>query len=160
MPTPQEDHPIGSQVAERLRFGGVRHDDLEYQRLDLGELLKMPIPVPKAEDWYMLRAILGAPAGLHPDCKAEDLQRVLSGILKANRNERFVLIRILSIAGVFECPDHQGYFDGYIHPRRRILPAQRFTDWGYPAIWWRARHGVRRDAALYWFTNKAFLHAV
>jgi hypothetical protein len=48
----------------------------------------------------------------------------------------------------------QGFFDEYVTLDASDLPAQRFADWGYPAIWWRARHGVRSDAVDFWFAAR------
>jgi hypothetical protein len=56
---------------------------------------------------------------------------------------------------VFEAPGHPSFFDGYVPPAERDLPLQRFADWGYPAIWWRAGHGVRSDAVAFWFPSVA-----
>jgi hypothetical protein len=70
-----------------------------------------------------------------------------------------VLIRLLAYAGVLEAPGHPSFFDDYVRPAARDLPPQRFADWGYPTIWWRAAHGVRADAIAFWFPQLSAAHA-
>ena len=106
---------------------------------------------PTAADWKALDLTLRTPALLAPEAKAADLERALKTVLPSNKDERAILIRILGYAGVLEAPGHPSFFDGFVPGPARYLPRQRFADWGYPIIWWRAGHGVRRDAAAFWF---------
>lgn len=146
-------------ASERQRYGGVRHLDPQYAAYDLEAFRSQVPPEPTAADWRALALIFRTPALLPPDAKAADLERALKSLFPSNKHERASLLRILAYAGVIEDPAHPGFFDGYVPPDSRNLPAQRFADWGYPAIWWRAHHGVRMDAAAFWFPESSGAHA-
>ena len=146
-------------TVERVRFGGVRHLDPRYALVDLTEWRASAVPAPATEDQRCLDLLLRTPALLSPDAKAADLERAISSIFPSNKTERQSLIRILGYAGVLEARSHPSFFDFYILPDSRELPRQRFADWGYPIIWWRARDGVRYDAAAFWFAETSFWRA-
>jgi hypothetical protein len=44
-------------------------------------------------------------------------------------------------------PEHTGYADRFVDAVERELPPLRFVERTYPACWWKAEHGVNRDAA-------------
>jgi hypothetical protein len=151
MPKEEEEEPIEILVRERDRFGGVRHDDPLYIHTDLTLFEQLTTRLPTAADWDVLQQILETPARLEPTCKAEDLQRALIGVIRSNRNERFALLIILSTAGILKPRDYPTYFEEFV--RRRPLPPQRFADWGYPTIWWRAADGYSTPAVRFWFPH-------
>jgi len=144
-------------VVERRKWGGVRHLDPQYAAYDLGEFHTSPPTDATADDWRRLDLILRTPALLGPDAKAADLARAIQSVLPSNKYERMILIQILAYIGVLETPGHPSFFDGYVPSQRRDIPRQRFADWAYPAIWWRARHGVRLDAVAYWFPRSSLI---
>ena len=150
---PGEEEPLDILRSERATFGGIRHLDPDYALLDLEEFVTLPSLPPSPKDWRCLDLILRSPGLLAADAKAADLARSLKGIVRANQNERTVLIRILVYAGVLTPQGYPTFFDGFVPPQRRVLPPQRFADWGYPTIWWRAGHGVRADAIAFWFAH-------
>lgn len=149
MPKKEEEEPIEILVKERERFGGVRHDYPLYIHTDLTLFQQLPTRHPTEADWSLLRQILETPARLEPNCKAEDLQRALIGVIRSNRNERFAMLIILAIAGILKPRDYPTYFEEFV--RQRPLPPQRFADWGYPTIWWRAADGYSTPALRFWF---------
>ena len=142
-------------ASERIKWGGVRHLDPCYAAHDLTEFLASTPAKPTEEDWHTLDQILRAPATLPGNAKAADLSRALKSIFRSNKDERGILIRILGYAGVFEAAGYPSFFRGYAYPEDRALPSQRFADWGYPIIWWRARDGVCADAVKFWFPEIA-----
>jgi hypothetical protein len=160
MMPPGEEEPLDTLRRERTSFGGVRHLNPVYALLDLEAFLTLPPLRPSKQDWRCLDLILRSPTLLAPDAKAADLERALKGALKSNRNERTVLIQILVYAGVLTPRGYPTFFDGFVPPERRLLPPQRFADWGYPSIWWRAGHGVRADAINFWFARHSEARAV
>jgi hypothetical protein len=149
MPAETEDEPVENLIHERERYGGVRHDDPVYVHTDLALFQQSEPLVPTAADWNALQRILEAPARLDPQCKAEDLQRALQRVIPSNRNERCAMIVILSTAGILKPRGYPTYFDEFV--LHRPLPPQRFADWGYPTIWWRASDGVNEAALDFWF---------
>lgn len=136
---------------ERMKWGGVRHLDPQYALYDLTEWQSLEIGNPSVADRRCLDLLLRTPALLAPDAKVSHLERALQTVLPSNKSERQTLLQILGYAGVFEAPGYPSFFDDYVMPAARELPRQRFAEWGYPIIWWRARHGVRQDAVMYWF---------
>jgi hypothetical protein len=157
MPKSRESYDAETQqhyADERSRFGGVRHDQPQYAPYDLGAFVADDcVTTPTVDDWRTLALILHTPERLKPDAKPSDLERALKSLFPSNKNERGMLIRILAYAGIFEDPGHPGYLNSYVPPVKREMPPYRFLDWGYPAIWWRARFGVREDAVQFWFPD-------
>jgi hypothetical protein len=155
MPKSHESYDAATQqhyVHERSRFGGVRHDHPQYALFDLDAFrADDSATTPTDDDWRTLALILRTPELLQPDAKPSDLERALKSLFPSNKNERGVLIRILAYASILEDSNHPGYLDSYVPPEKRDMPPYRFLDWGYPAIWWRARFGVREDAVQFWF---------
>ena len=144
---------------ERRKWGGVRHLDPAYAAYDLAAFRELPRAEPSADDWRRLDLILRTPALLAPEAKAADLEAAIASVLRSNKRERAALLRVLAYAGVLEAPGHPSFFDAYVPPDGRDLPFQRFADWGYPIIWWRARDGVRSDAVAFWFPESALARA-
>ena len=136
---------------ERTRWGGVRHFDPDYALFDLTEWRGLPPLNPTSEDTRCLELLLRTPGLLTPEAKATELERAIRSLLPSNKYERQTLIRILGYAGVLEASGYPSFFDSYVLPDARHVPHQRFVEWGYPIIWWRARDGIRKDAAAFWF---------
>jgi hypothetical protein len=138
---------------ERRKYGGVRHLDPRYALYDLIEFQGMTVPTPTAEDWRTLELILRTPSLLSPGAKASDLANSVKDLIRSNKYERMVLVQILGYAGILQAPQYPGFLDAFVPLDLRVLPPQRFADWGYPIIWWRARDGIRHDAVELWFSN-------
>jgi hypothetical protein len=160
MPSPAEDVPTEHLAREREKYGGVRHTDPQYILFDLTSFRELETLEPTAADWRCLDLILWTPRLLDSGAKPADYERALKGVFPSNKNERTVLIQILSYAGVLEPADHPTFFDEYVPPHHRALPPYRFADWGYPAIWWRAQDGIREDAVGFWFPEVSERRAV
>lgn len=152
---PGEEEPVEHLLSERRKYGGVRHESPDYAALDL-ELFRELDPLPPApDDWRRLELILRTPSLLAPNAKPADLQRALKGVFPSNKDERTVLIRILSCAGILEAKDYPGYFDSFVPETEREMPPYPYLDWGYPTIWWRGSDGIRKDVVEYWFPQLA-----
>ena len=151
MPTPAEEPEVRWLERERTKYGGVRHDRVEYALFDLEAFSGMQWQEPTTADWHTLRLILRTPALLQPTAKPVDLAKALKGVFPSNLDERKVLVELLGFAGILSAPDRERYFDGYIAPDDRVLPNTHYADWRFPVTWWRAGHGLRRDALEFWF---------
>ena len=136
---------------ERTHWGGFRHLDPHYALFDLTEWRGLTPLNPTADDTRCLDLLLRTPGLLAPEAKASDLERAIRSVLPSNKYQRQTLIRILGYAGVLEAPGYPSFFESYVLPEARHLPRQRFADWGYPIIWWRARDGIRKETAMFWF---------
>lgn len=160
MPRPEEEPDPVHLERERVKYGGVRHDHVDYALLDLSQFRALPPREPTAEDWRCLALILRTPAVLQPAAKGVDLARALKGVLPSNKVEREVLVQILGYAGILCAPDKPRFFDTFIAPDARERPNTHFADWPFPVTWWRAGQGVRADATEYWFPEIAAAGAV
>jgi hypothetical protein len=156
MMPPGQEEPESQFLDERRRYGGLRHLNPLYASFDLTAFAAVPAVEPTPEAWRSFALILRTPALLAPTARASDLERALKGAVKSNRHERQVLIRILACAGVLQPSRHPTFFDGFVPEAERVLPPQRFCDWGYPAIWWRGSDGVREEAVRFWFQESAW----
>jgi hypothetical protein len=87
---------------ERIKWGGVRQFSGLYNWLDLTLLNKEEIPAPTSQDIETLKAILRtidhAAAGDTPG----HLRDNLKDVFKASKDERHVLMEILSCAGILQ----------------------------------------------------------
>jgi hypothetical protein len=147
-------------TSSRRALGGVVHYAPGYALYDLTEFRAAPAPLPDDSDWQRLRLILRTPTVLAPDGRAADLERALKSVFPSNKNERTVAIKILGYAGVFSTPGHASFFDRFLMNEEQELPHQRFVDWGYPMVWWRAKDGIREEAVVQWFPGEIAKSAV
>ena len=87
---------------ERIKWGGVRQGDLVYILFDLERFAEEDIPEPTQEDGEILKAILNAVSCCDPSDHPGALRNRFAEIsaLKANKDERSVIIEILACIGV------------------------------------------------------------
>lgn len=125
---------------ERLKWGGVRHFQPEYQWFDLNEATRV-LPIrPTDEDVALFREVLGLVAKLPPESTAAVFAKAIGEILPSSKQEREVLVLILGYAGVIAWPGFKHCFDGSTCPPGRPF---RDTDWNGPAAYWRAKDGFQ-----------------
>lgn len=136
---------------ERLKWGGVRHDQPLYAALDLELLAKANIPAPHENDVRIFREILHTIESVPPSTTSANLERHLTKHIKSNKAERDVLIDILGVCGVLETMAHPGYLHGFVPYARRELPTRRFVDMAYPVCWWNGAAGVNKEAISEFF---------
>ena len=130
---------------ERHRWGGVRPLDLEYIWFTLDCFAREGGAEPTAADLELLGGCLTALERLDPDTTLTKAEPALKAI-PSGKDERLVLLAILSIVGVLVHPDHPGFLDQFVPEVERELPPKRFAERDYPGEWWTAQHGVNADA--------------
>ena len=135
-------HDLNTLNFERLKWGGVRHDQVIYASMDLELFLREDPPDPTAEDVHIFKALLSAIALAPPGTSSSALQSHFPKELKANKSERDVLIGILGYCGILGTADHPGFSSGYVAYDQRRLPDRRFVDMAYPSCWWTAGAGA------------------
>ncbi len=140
---------------ERFKWGGVRHEQLEYAAFDLEQFLLLPPVEPTPAARALLASLLDAIEAAPQGTSAASLHKFLPKSIKANKAERDVLVGILGMAGVLRTAGHPGYHEGFVEYRHRTLPERRFVDMHYPACWWRREDGVNQAAISYWFGHLA-----
>jgi hypothetical protein len=160
MPHAEEEEDPAHLERERTKYGGVRHDHVDYALLDLAQFRDLHQRDPTPEDWRCLQLILRTPTVLQPTAKPVDLARALKGVLPSTKDEREILVQILGYAGILCSPDKLRFFDDFIVPDGRVRPNTHFADWPFPVTWWRAGQGIRADAVEYWFPELTSAGAV
>jgi hypothetical protein len=136
---------------ERMKWGGVRHQQVAYAALDLDLLLKDPPPPPTEDDFRIFGGLLSAIEAAPSSATAASLQACLSPHLKSTKSERDVLVALFGFCGILASPNHPGFANHFIAPADRDLPNRRFVDMPYPACWWRAPDGLNRQALKAYF---------
>jgi hypothetical protein len=127
---------------ERWKWGGVRHDKIDYAVFDLKGFLANKPPTPNQNDVLIFRRIVKAMASVPSETTSAALHASFQRLIKSNKTERDVIISILGFCGILAPPEHPGFSDSFISPGERALPARRFVDMPYPACWWRGCHGL------------------
>ncbi|WP_432990964.1 hypothetical protein [Dactylosporangium sp. CA-233914] len=124
---------------ERFGVGGVRHDDLEYCALDLGQFARAPLPVPEQADFDLLDEILETIRLLPPGTRASKVPAKLT-MLPGNRDERIAFLEILGICGVLQSARCPGFGTQFVPWEKRPQPDR--NDLAYPLWCWRSDDGV------------------
>lgn len=138
---------------ERLKWGGVRHDQPTYIALDLQLLREAAVSAPTPDDFVILDAILDTARCMPPDSKLSDLDKSLARSLKSNGAERRCLIGILGYAGILIDPARPAFRTGYVPVANREHTPWYKDDWPYPVQWWNGSFGVEEAAVTDWFHN-------
>jgi hypothetical protein len=138
---------------ERHKWGGVRHDRVEYALLDLEIFIGADPPKPTAEDVAIFQRLIRAISSVGRTVTSAQLQSHLAATLKSNKAERDVLIAILGYCGVLGVPAHPGYSDAFVPCEKRLLPDRHFVDMPYPACWWNGETGLNRAKLAEYFSH-------
>ena len=131
---------------ERIKWGGVRHDQLCYALFDLEQFMKLPCVKPTSADIEVLHNILDCTALLDDHQKAGKLREIIlkKKILKTNKAEISVLLDVLGICGVLTSREYPCYEDGFVDEYHRA-PAEHTNDFMYPINRWHAKDGINRE---------------
>jgi hypothetical protein len=122
---------IGVMVFEKIMWGGVRLTDLRYILVDLsllGEDAGADTTI------FSLSVFLDQ---LSQNLSATSTSRATKNIPldNSNKEEREVLCGILGICGILTHPKHQGFVEGYVEYKKRLLPDQHFVELEWPFSW-------------------------
>jgi hypothetical protein len=140
---------------ERYKWGGTRHDHINYAILDLKLFLKNEAPKPVKDDLHIFRSIMSAIASAPLQATSASLQEQFSKVIKSNKAERDVIIAILGFCGILGTPVHPGFTEFFVPIAKQTLPNRRYIDMSYPACWWQGDVGTN-NAML----NEYFGHAL
>jgi hypothetical protein len=140
---------------ERLKWGGIRHDQPSYIAFDLEQFAIIPLPTPMTKDVDILSEIIQVAERMPPESGPRDLESALSKVLPSNQSEREALLQILGYCGVLEDPKHPGFVQHFVPYSQRQLPNVHRLDWSYPICWWRGAYGVNAEALLHLFPQLA-----
>jgi hypothetical protein len=135
---------------QRLKWGGVRHENPHYAVLDLEWFAALQVPEPNKRDLQILSSALADFENVPADARPAELEKSLRGLLPSNPWERRTLIQILGLAGVLIPRNRPSFWGEYPLQLDRESPLNK-NDWSYPVLWWRGEDGVNRDAVAFWF---------
>ena len=138
---------------ERLKWGGVRHDNPQYIAFDLGIFASLERVMPSMEDYAILRAVFEMVKSLPPAARLGDLERALSKLLPSNNGERRTLISLLGYAGILVDPDRPDFRRDFVTCAEREQTPWSKDDWPYPVQWWNGSFGLNQSAVDEWFPD-------
>jgi hypothetical protein len=136
---------------ERIKWGGVRHDNPLYAAFDLELLNKEIISEPSPQDIALFNKIIFIISNCGPTDKPNQLEKKLAEVLISNKAERRTLIEILGISGILETKEHKGYFEDFVPSNKRDTKPLHKNDWSYPVVWWNGEAGINSDALNFYF---------
>ncbi len=153
-PTPA---PIDLNVLsfERHKWGGVRHDQLDYIGFDLSQLRLVEEVEPNAADYLTLKSILATARNMPPSARLKDLSKAMAAILPSNDAERRTLIAILGYCGILIDQTKPDFRMSFVPLDHRMHTNYAKDDWPYPVQWWNATLGVNEDAVVDWFPDQS-----
>ncbi len=148
-PKNEYDNPYNAFNFERYKWGGVRHDQLDYALFDLEQFLRLPKVTPSDEDYRILNRIFQCVSLLEAREKAGALRKQISRqkILKSNAAELGTLLGILGICGILAAKGFPGYGELFADEYGRS-PEENTNDFQYPLNHWRAGDGIDRQRCL------------
>lgn len=140
---------------ERHKWAGVRHSDVLYAAFDLKLFSELQEVEPTPEDIGIMREILRVLKSAQADDSPRTMEKSLADVLSSNKQEREVLLTILSFCGILQPEGRSGYFDTFINrafsDHTDNLPPAYKLDWQYPLCWWRGKDGVDDRAVKHYF---------
>jgi hypothetical protein len=136
---------------ERYKWGGVRHTSPDYIAFDLDMFRLLEIGSPTQEDIAIIIKIIEAIQQSDESTTPNHLEKKISKLLKSNKEERKVLLEILSYCGILSPLNRPCFFDEFVPYNQRYLPDFHKIDWTYPICWWRGSDGVNQEALRYFF---------
>ena len=107
---------------ERIKWGGVRHGDLDYTLFDLQQFELADIPEPTKEDIKIFKDILSVIENSEPEDYPSTLEKNISKVFKSSKSERQVLIEILACIEILK-------------PASYDRPSRGKNDWVYVEYW-------------------------
>lgn len=122
---------------ERLKWGGVRHGNLDYTLFDLEQFVKEVISEPTVEDISTFKAILTTIEASKPEDYPSALEKNLAKTIKSSKNERQIMMEILASIGVLA----PGSYD---------RPNKGKSDWVY-VTYWRGEDQYNKKAVNQYF---------
>lgn len=140
---------------ERIKWGGVRHDQPAYIALDLKQFGRTVVPEVDTADWATLLHVLDTARAIPSKGRLGHLDKALGSVLPSNSAERRTLISILGFTGILIDPSRPDFRRGFVPANERERTHWHTDDWPYPVQWWTGSCGVNDEAVLDWFPELA-----
>lgn len=120
-------------LAEKIKWGGVRLNNVEYILFDLEQFRNIVITKPNDEDIKILNNIFNCIGNCRENDGPRQLEKYLKEVLPSSKGERDVLIEIFADIGILE-------------PKKERQTRGRDTDFGYIEDW-RGEDGYNMNIA-------------
>jgi hypothetical protein len=146
-------HDFNVLSFERQKWGGVRHDHVEYAILDLELFLEADSPKPTQQDFQIFQEVIDSISTAPASATSSTLHSHFAGTLKSNKAERDTIVAILGFCGILGTPEHRGYTDAFVAKGDRRLPDRHFVDMNYPACWWNGMIGINQSELQTYFAH-------
>ena len=130
---------------------GSSSDFPERVMFDLSQVSWLGRPQPTESDISIFRELLATLGSLPSAARPRDAEKALRTIVPSNKEEREALLETLGRAGIMQCPDHPGFFSGFVTKWDREPPPVAKINWSYPISWWNGSCGLNRVALKYFF---------
>ena len=118
---------------EKIKWGGVRLNNVEYILFDLEQFRNIVITKPNDEDIKILNNIFNCIGNCRENDGPRQLEKYLKEVLPSSKGERDVLIEIFAAIGILE-------------PKKERPTRGRDTDFGYIEDW-RGEDGYNMNIA-------------
>ena len=118
---------------EKIKWGGVRLNNVEYILFDLEQFRNVVITKPNDEDIKILNNIFNCIGNCRKNDGPRQLEKYLKEVLPSSKGERDVLIEIFAAIGILE-------------PKKERPTRGRDTDFGYIEDW-RGEDGYNMNIA-------------
>ena len=130
---------------EREKYGGVRHESIDYVLYDLKEFLKLPAIEFNKDDINLLDKILDCVRELKPTDKASRFREIIlkKKIISSNKSEVSVFLGILGICGILSSEKDKCYQEKFVDEYDRA-PVESKNDFMYPINRWHASDGINQ----------------
>jgi hypothetical protein len=148
--TNEREHSSEPLFRRHRALGGQPFLDVRYPVFDLELFEREAPPEPTAADVEILAKVVGVARSQEAKAPAGVLERALARTLRSNKEERGMILRNLSVAGVLQPLDRPSFFDQYLGHYQRPWPDWR-QPWGYPLCWWHGADGVNDTALDFYF---------
>jgi hypothetical protein len=145
------EHDLNILNFERIKWGGVRHDQPNYIAFDLGVFSTLKLPSPQPQDFNILQAILNVVRGMPANARPNQLEKALTGVFPSNRSERRTLVEILGFAGILVDPSRPDFRSNFVPNNERERTPWHTDDWSYPVQCWNGGYGISENALAEWF---------
>lgn len=136
-----DDEDINVLNFERIKWSGVRHNDILYNLIDLQILMTLDIPEPTENDYLIFNQLLEIIDASQATDKPNDLLKNTKNVLNSNAAERQQLLEIMGCADILQ---------------PQIRKAQK-NEWHFIG-WWRGKDKYNLSQLTFYFRQYADVH--
>ncbi len=133
-----DDNNFNTLNFERIKWGGIRHNDLSYIMFNLEQFLTLDISEPTSEDIDIFKNIIKTIEQTAPNDAARQLSNNLKDVLPATKAQRDVIVEILFHLGVIK------------QAKTRPMRGPK-NDWACGLDDWRGEDGINIEALNKYF---------